>query len=103
MRRAQNKNSKKLKIKSEPIPTAVQSFRLESRVIIYDRTCYIKLDGITKPSLDKLKEYLNKHKDPNGYKVVFEYQGDMKETKIKVLHIDRDDITNIICGVATVA
>ena len=103
MRRAKNKNSKKLKIKSEPIPTAVQSFRLESRVIIYDRTCYIKLDGITKPSLDKLKEYLSKHKDPNGYKVVFEYQGDMKETKIKVLHIDRDDITNIICGVATVA
>ena len=100
MNRLALRNSDKLVIKSKEVKTAENIFKGESRVLIYNRTCYIRLDGITNENLLRLKTYLNDNKVNNGYKVILEMAGTFLETQFKVLAIDRDYINSLVYNVA---
>ena len=66
------------------------------RVLVHDKKCYIKLDGITKNVLNILKDYLEKNNSDSGYKVFFILGNDDYETKYTLYKVDRIAILTIL-------
>lgn len=91
----------RLVIETPEIKSAKDYYIDNSKVIVSDRKCYIKLDGITKSSLRELKEYLKVNGSDNKKwnKVMLIKGNKIIKTKFHLYKVDKIKISMILEGI----
>ncbi len=98
--RLHTEDKDRLVLEAPEVKNAVEYCRENYKINIFNRKCYIDIDGVTKTNFNVLKKYLieNREKSNRGYRVILIKNNKPIKTKLYLYKVDKIKLMMIIEG-----